>query len=75
MCAPDVSSCMFRQRCAVETARLQNDRFRVALLKIIFETQGDLHELVVKVAFRLVGNKLPGTFSNTKFLLNIARNY
>jgi ribosomal protein L16 len=33
---------------------------RVAVSKIIFEIQGDLHEQVVKDAFRLAGNKLPG---------------
>ena len=34
---------------------------RVAVSKIIFEIQGDLHEQVVRDAFRLAGNKLPGT--------------
>lgn len=36
---------------------------RVAVSKIIFEIKGDLHEQVVKDAFRLAGNKLPGEFS------------
>lgn len=35
---------------------------RVAVSKIIFEIQGDLHEQVVKDAFRLAGNKLPGLY-------------
>jgi ribosomal protein L16 len=33
---------------------------RVAVSKIIFEIQGDLHEQVVRDAFRLAGAKLPG---------------
>ena len=33
---------------------------RVAVSKIIFEIQGELHEQIVKDAFRLAGNKLPG---------------
>ncbi|KAF2865365.1 50S ribosomal protein L16 [Massariosphaeria phaeospora] len=35
---------------------------RVAVSKIIFEIQGDLHEQIVKDAFRLAGNKLPGLY-------------
>ncbi len=35
---------------------------RVAVSKIIFELKGDLHEQVVRDAFRLAGNKLPGEF-------------
>ncbi|KAF1345471.1 50S ribosomal protein L16 [Delphinella strobiligena] len=35
---------------------------RVAVSKIIFELKGDLHEQVVKDAFRLAGNKLPGQY-------------
>ncbi|KAF1829985.1 50S ribosomal protein L16 [Decorospora gaudefroyi] len=35
---------------------------RVAVSKIIFEIQGDLHEQVVRDAFRLAGNKLPGLY-------------
>lgn len=33
---------------------------RVAVSKVIFEIKGELHEQVVKDAFRLAGNKLPG---------------
>lgn len=33
---------------------------RVAVSKIIFEIKGDLHEQVVRDAFRLAGAKLPG---------------
>lgn len=33
---------------------------RVAISKIIFELQGDVHEQVVRDAFRLAGNKMPG---------------
>lgn len=39
---------------------------RVAVSKIIFEIQGDLHEQVVKDAFRLAGNKLPGMWTNER---------
>ena len=39
---------------------------RVAVSKIIFELQGDLHEQVVKDAFRLAGNKLPGLYEFVK---------
>lgn len=35
---------------------------RVAVSKIIFEIKGDLHEQVVRDAFRLAGAKLPGEF-------------
>ena len=35
---------------------------RVAVSKIIFEIKGDLHEQVVRDAFRLAGNKLPGKY-------------
>lgn len=33
---------------------------RVAVSKVIFEIKGELHEQVVRDAFRLAGNKLPG---------------
>jgi ribosomal protein L16 len=33
---------------------------RVSVSKVIFEIQGDLHEQVVRDAFRLAANKLPG---------------
>jgi ribosomal protein L16 len=36
---------------------------RVAVSRIIFELTGDVHEQVVRDAFRLAGNKLPGRFS------------
>ena len=35
---------------------------RVAVSKIIFELKGDIHEQVVRDAFRLAGNKLPGMY-------------
>ena len=34
---------------------------RVAVSRILFELKGDMHEEVVRDAFRLAGNKLPGT--------------
>jgi len=33
---------------------------RVAVNQIIFEIRGAIHEAVVRDAFRLAGNKLPG---------------
>ena len=37
---------------------------RVAVSKIIFELKGDLHEQIVRDAFRLAGNKMPGVSRN-----------
>ncbi|KAL8874528.1 MAG: hypothetical protein Q9174_000166 [Haloplaca sp. 1 TL-2023] len=35
---------------------------RVAVSRIMFELKGDLHEQIVRDAFRLAGNKLPGLY-------------
>ncbi|KAF2154009.1 ribosomal protein L16 [Myriangium duriaei CBS 260.36] len=35
---------------------------RVAISKIIFELKGEIHEQVIRDAFRLAGNKLPGKY-------------
>lgn len=35
---------------------------RVAVSKVIFELEGDIHEQVVRDAMRLAGNKLPGMY-------------
>lgn len=35
---------------------------RVAVSKVIFELKGDIHEQVVRDAFRLAGNKMPGMY-------------
>ena len=35
---------------------------RVPVSRILFELKGDVHEQVVKDAFRLAGHKLPGTY-------------
>jgi hypothetical protein len=35
---------------------------RVAVSRVVFELSGDVHEQVVKDAFRLAGNKLPGNW-------------
>lgn len=35
---------------------------RVAVNQVLFEVRGMLHEQVVRDAFRLAGNKLPGTY-------------
>ncbi len=37
---------------------------RVPVSRIIFELKGDLHEQIVRDAFRLAGNKLPGEHLN-----------
>lgn len=37
---------------------------RVAVSRILFELKGDLHEQIVRDAFRLAGNKLPGKSSH-----------
>ncbi|KAH6619021.1 50S ribosomal protein L16 [Boeremia exigua] len=39
---------------------------RVAVSKIVFEVKGDLHEQVVRDAFRLAGAKLPGLYEFVK---------
>ena len=35
---------------------------RVAVSRVIFELKGEIHETVVRDAFRLAGNKLPGLY-------------
>ncbi|KAF2766040.1 ribosomal protein L16 [Teratosphaeria nubilosa] len=35
---------------------------RVAVSKVLFEVEGEVHEAVVRDALRLAGNKLPGTY-------------
>lgn len=40
---------------------------RIAVSKVIFEVKGDIHEQVVRDAFRLAGNKMPGEFRNVLF--------
>ncbi|TAQ87841.1 hypothetical protein B7494_g3859 [Chlorociboria aeruginascens] len=39
---------------------------RVAVSKIIFELKGNIHEQVVRDAFRLAGNKMPGMYEFVK---------
>lgn len=39
---------------------------RVSVSKVVFEIKGDLHEQVVRDAFRLAGNKLPGLWEFVK---------
>ncbi|KAF1963097.1 50S ribosomal protein L16 [Byssothecium circinans] len=39
---------------------------RVSVSKVIFEIKGDLHEQVVRDAFRLAANKLPGLYEFVK---------
>lgn len=33
---------------------------RIAVSQLIFEIKGDIHEQIVRDAFRLAGNKMPG---------------
>lgn len=40
---------------------------RVAVSRILFELKGDIHEQVVRDAFRLAGNKLPGMLTSEYF--------
>ena len=35
---------------------------RCAISRVLFELKGDIHEQVVRDAFRLAGNKLPGQY-------------
>ena len=49
---------------------------RIAVNKVIFEVKGDLHEKVVKDAFRLAGNKMPGQSRSSPFqkaMANVVR--
>ena len=48
---------------------------RVAVSRIIFELKGDLHEQIVRDAFRLAGNKLPGENSITNHMAFRANKY
>ena len=41
---------------------------RVAVNQVLFEVRGMLHEQVVRDAFRLAGNKLPGVYSPRSLL-------
>ena len=45
---------------------------RVAVSKIIFELKGDLHEQVVRDAFRLAANKMPGKTIPRNFTCRLA---
>ena len=41
---------------------------RIAVSKVIFELKGDIHEQVARDAFRIAGNKMPGTLTRHHFL-------
>lgn len=43
---------------------------RMAVSQILFEIRGRLHEQVVRDAFRLAGNKLPGRFQGFQIYTN-----
>jgi hypothetical protein len=48
---------------------------RIAVSKIIFEVKGDIHEQVVRDAFRLAGNKMPGNLPRALFCCESIINY
>jgi len=39
---------------------------RIPVNRVVFELKGDIHEKVVKEAFRLAGHKLPGLWETVK---------
>lgn len=39
---------------------------RVPVSRVLFELKGDIHEQIVRDAFRLAGNKLPGQYEFVK---------
>ena len=43
---------------------------RIAVSKVIFEIKGDIHEQVARDAFRLAGNKMPGTLRPSPLYTN-----
>lgn len=43
---------------------------RVAVSRVIFELKGEIHEQVVRDAFRLAGNKMPGMLRPDEFSSN-----
>jgi len=63
-----VSRCFGRELIGVVQVRMGKGKgsfdhwaSRVAVSKVIFEIRGDIHEQVARDAFRLAGNKMPGT--------------
>jgi hypothetical protein len=48
---------------------------RIAVNKIIFEVKGDIHEKVVRDAFRLAGNKMPGQYFAMVLLIELCANF
>lgn len=42
---------------------------RMAVSQILFEVRGRIHEQIVRDAFRLAGNKLPGEFQPIEYYL------
>lgn len=45
---------------------------RIAVSKVIFEVKGNIHEQVVRDAFRIAGNKMPGMFYSNPMVLYFA---
>lgn len=45
---------------------------RIAVSKVIFEVKGNIHEQVVRDAFRIAGNKMPGMFCSSHSVLYLA---
>ena len=48
---------------------------RVPVSRIVFEIRGNIHEQVIKDAFRLAGNKLPGELTFNPHLENNLNEY
>jgi hypothetical protein len=48
---------------------------RMAVSQVLFELRGKVHEQVVRDAFRLAGNKLPGQYSHQSPIYIIANHF
>lgn len=46
---------------------------RMAVSQVLFEIKGRIHEQIVRDAFRLAGNKLPGAKQNIVIIISIFR--
>jgi ribosomal protein L16/L10AE len=70
-CKPDIHAdgCCAKMRMGKGKGSFDHWATRVAVNQIIFEIRGMLHEQVIRDAFRLAGNKLPGTDSASSVIL------
>lgn len=46
---------------------------RMAVSQVLFEIKGRIHEQIVRDAFRLAGNKLPGAKRNITTMISLFR--